>query len=292
MKRTITLLACLILIACAQQPTPDSAHLNVYNTGDHPPLSIAQAITNANTTPTQAEAYRFTANNTTHSPVIMIPGLGLTPTIYTFTPDGRPGWAYEFTEAGYDVYAYNPARNANEGREWTREQAWTRWGIGPAYNETYNQTRFPTEQMKNFVATFPQFAAMGNHDVQLEGEAIRALLNLTGPAHVIAHSAGAPPVFGIAEHHPTMLESVVAIEPTGCPNKTNVPFLAIYGDYIEERGQTSRKQACSATVQHTANASMLDLPNQGIRGNSHVMMVDNNSDTIAARIQAWISRHE
>lgn len=37
-------------------------------------------------------------------------------------------------------------------------------------------------------------------------------------------------------------------------------------------------------------ADTLDLPAEGVRGNSHMLMMDTNSDEIAARIQHWMER--
>ena len=36
------------------------------------------------------------------------------------------------------------------------------------------------------------------------------------------------------------------------------------------------------------SADTLDLPANGIRGNSHMPMMDTNSDEVAARIQQWM----
>ena len=35
----------------------------------------------------------------------------------------------------------------------------------------------------------------------------------------------------------------------------------------------------------------LDLPAEGIAGNSHMLMMDTNSDEIAARILEWVEAH-
>jgi hypothetical protein len=35
-------------------------------------------------------------------------------------------------------------------------------------------------------------------------------------------------------------------------------------------------------------ADELDLPKMGIRGNSHMLMMDRNSDEIAALVQKWL----
>jgi hypothetical protein len=37
-------------------------------------------------------------------------------------------------------------------------------------------------------------------------------------------------------------------------------------------------------------ADIMDLPAEGLRGNSHMMMMDTNSDEVARRIQAWMEQ--
>lgn len=37
-------------------------------------------------------------------------------------------------------------------------------------------------------------------------------------------------------------------------------------------------------------AEVVDLPKVGIRGNSHMVMMDKNSDEVAALIQGWLER--
>ena len=36
---------------------------------------------------------------------------------------------------------------------------------------------------------------------------------------------------------------------------------------------------------------MIDLPKQGITGNTHMMFQDDNSDQIAGLIQTWLAAH-
>jgi len=39
-----------------------------------------------------------------HTPIVMLPGLGLSAYIYTSTPDSRNGWTADFAQAGFDTY--------------------------------------------------------------------------------------------------------------------------------------------------------------------------------------------
>src|SRR6056297_526920 len=48
-------------------------------------------------------------------PVVMVPGLGLSPYIYLTTPDGRKGWAEHFADAGRPAYAFDPPKNVSSG---------------------------------------------------------------------------------------------------------------------------------------------------------------------------------
>jgi len=70
------------------------------------------------------------------------------------------------------------------------------------------------------------------------------------------------------------------------------PFLSVYADYISERGQTNRKALSlaitDAIAQQGGVAGFIDLPLEGIFGNTHLMMQDDNNDVIAAMIIDWI----
>lgn len=98
--------------------------------------------------------------------VMMIPGLNLSSYIYLTTPDGRPGWAQAFADAGYDVYVINdpnfdfsrgfsvagfadvptsgaPPAVPGATQAW-QQDIWRRWGFGSAQGNPYPDTRFPT----------------------------------------------------------------------------------------------------------------------------------------------------
>ena len=75
----------------------------------------------------------------------------------------------------------------------------------------------------------------------------------------------------------------------------NVPVLAIYGDYIEQdsRWPTIRGNGIKYyEALRTAGGSVdvIDLPKIGIKGNSHMIMMDRNSDQVADLIQDWLTK--
>ena len=129
--------------------------------------------------------------------------------------------------------------------------------------------------------------------------ALEALLEQTGPAVLVPHSAGGSVVFPLARKRPELVAAIVAIEPTGCPSTaasvtgiTAIPFLAVYGDFIESRNQTGRLEACRTTARlidgHGGHGETLELTEEGVFGNSHLLMQDDNGDDIAERIMEWI----
>jgi len=46
-----------------------------------------------------------------------------------------------------------------------------------------------------------------------------------------------------------------------------------------------------ALAAQKASADELSLPARGIAGNSHMLMMDQNSDQVAALVQEWIAAH-
>ena len=258
---------------------------------------------------------------TDKSPVVMVPGLGLSPYIYTTTPDGRRGWVEYFAEAGHPVYVFNPPRNVDSGgldtgslqksdsaslSRWSIERAWPTWGFGPEVGDPYEDVRYPVESVDQLVASFPAYVSTSGGGggsrfaSPQETAALEALLNRIGPSVLLVHSAGGGSGFAVAQTVPDLVERIVAVEPVGAPTDPQIvaemggdaPFMGVYGDYVGERGQTGRKEATQTTAELAGEVSpastLLSLPDEGISGNTHLMMQDDNNGEIADRIFTWI----
>jgi pimeloyl-ACP methyl ester carboxylesterase len=298
---------------------------------------------------------------TDKSPVVMVPGLGLSPYIYRTTPDGRRGWVEYFAEAGHPVYIFNPPRNVDSGgldtaslqnsdsaslSRWSIDRAWPTWGFGPEVGDPYEDVRYPVESVDQLVASFPAYVSTGGGGgggrqggsqtggrgsdqnstsvdstettvgtqtgsttgggggsrfaSPQETAALEALLNRIGPSVLLVHSAGGGSGFAVAQTVPDLVEQIVAIEPVGAPTDPqtvaemggDAPFMGVYGDYVDERGQTGRKEATQTTAELAGEASpastLLSLPEEGISGNTHLMMQDDNNGEVADRIITWI----
>lgn len=250
--------------------------------------------------------------------VVMIPGLNLSSYIYLTTPDGRPGWAQEFADDGYDVYVINdpgfdfsrgfsvapftnvptagaPPADPAATQGW-QQDIWRRWGFGSSQGSPYPDTRFPTAHFGGFAANYPYLRSGG---ASYSG-AIIALLDQIGPSLLMAHSAGGPQAVTAAKARPNLVPSLILIEPTSPPTAADFPALAgmsligVYGDYIDSRNQGNRKLATEAAaalhLQNGGRGEVISLPEElGIFGNTHLMMQDNNSAFIADLILDWLA---
>jgi pimeloyl-ACP methyl ester carboxylesterase len=119
------------------------------------------------------------------------------------------------------------------------------------------------------------------------------------------HSQGGNFAFNAALAAPGRVKAIVALEPSGAANPSKVdvgklkgtPHLFVWGDYLDQ--QELWKKIVPAVNLYRAGlraagvrADELNLPKMGIRGNSHMLMMDRNSDEIAALVQRWLEQNE
>jgi pimeloyl-ACP methyl ester carboxylesterase len=250
--------------------------------------------------PETAEVYCLLGDTHDKLPVVMLPGLGLSHYMFLGTPDGRAGFVSYFVDAGHPVYVMNPSANAASAldtepgmglQRWGTERFWDRWGLGPSDGVAYEDVRFPVESISEFVDHMPLWG--GGNDAE---EELLQLLEAVGPAILVFHSAGGEAAFSVALNHPSVVSHMVALEPVGCPSEgedfAEVPFLAVYGDYVQPRGQGSRLRACTATAAMVAEVGLkgevLSYPEKQVFGNTHLFTQDDNNAQIAGDIIAWI----
>ena len=223
----------------------------------------------------QSMVHYFAPSEERDVSIVLYPGLGLTSYIFLATPDGREGWATLFARDGFTTYVYDvpntgisgfdiaPFNRARVGELavaeqpnlaiWNNLQIWRRWGFGPEAGKPYENTRFPVEDIDQFLAAMnPRVGGGGGRgrrraadpntpDPVLEN--FIELLERTGPAVIVLHSWAGRTGLQAAAQRPDLVRGVVVVEPVGCPSnpadpffETDIPFLAVYGDFIEERG--------------------------------------------------------
>lgn len=251
-------------------------------------------------------------------PILFLNGGTETGGMWETTPDGRPGWRDILLRAGHDVWqvdapgkgraAYQPFPSVLPGEPVFRsnESTWTllrmgsRYSPDPTLRQPFPGVQFPVESFDNFMkAAVPRFA--GQDDVELASYA--SLLTRACPCVVVAQSSGAYFATQLAAQHPDLVRAIVAVELTAEPDVsetnasalTQVPHLLIWGDNLQSSDYWRRTRAAAddyarSLSERGGRADILDLPARGMTGNTHQLMMDLNSEAIAALAIDWIDR--
>jgi len=257
--------------------------------------------------------YFLVQNRKGKLPLLLWHGGGLSGVTYETKPDGGEGWLNHFLRAGWDIYISDAVERGRSG--WTSTfkgdpvflplgDPWERFRIGPigswnaeaAKRATYPGTQFPIEAYEQFMKQgVPRWLTTDEPIVS----AYIALVDKVCPCVVLVHSQSGSFGFKVAEARPDKVKALIAVEPTlgGDRNKTgilkNTPVLVVYGDNAKNhpRWQKIRQGGVDYAAALKAGGGtidVVDLPDVGIKGNSHMMMMDKNSDQIADLIQKWL----
>lgn len=252
-------------------------------------------------------------------PLLLMHGGGLSGVTWETKPDGQPGWQSYFLHAGHDVYV---ADAVERGRaSWarspevfkgapvfrTKKEAWEVFRTGPdaSWNSDAAQRRAHLDTLFP-VASFDQSMKQAvPRWVSTDGviqAAYDAFALQRCPCVILAHSQGGNFAFNMALAHPDKIKAVIAIEPSGVPDPTRsdlgklrqIPHLFVFGDHLDESALWRRtvpgiQRYRQALVAAGVKADWLSLPGRGVRGNSHMVMMDRNSDQVAAMIQQWMA---
>ena len=251
-------------------------------------------------------------------PLLLWHGGGLTGVTWETTPDGRPGWQMFFLRQGHDTYVSDAMERGRSG--WARfpeilpgepvfrtmGEGWGLFRIGPAegwnadptQRRAFPGSRFPIPAWDGFMRqAVPRWTST---DPQIQA-AYDAYVQAACPCVIVVHSQGGNFAFNAALRAPDKVRAIIAIEPSGAPPATadaaalrGIPHLVVWGDHIAGnafwtgvRANVTRWQEQIRAAGGTADT--LDLAASGIAGNSHMLMMDLNSDEIASRIQAWMT---
>jgi len=120
------------------------------------------------------------------------------------------------------------------------------------------------------------------------------------PCAVLVHSQGASFGFKVAEKRPDKFKAIIAIEPAtagilaNAPALKNVPVLMVFGDHVEEHPRWAAFKKIDLAYADAIRAAggkvdVVNLPELGIKGNSHMLMMDKNNAVTADLIQKWLA---
>ena len=253
-------------------------------------------------------------------PLLLWHGGGLAGVTFETKPDGKPGWESYFLAAGHDVYvsdavergraswARYPEIFKSEPFFRTKKEGWELFRIGetgsyatnPAERKAIAGTQFP-------IGSYDQFAKQSIPRWSTNDPAIQAgydaYVEKACPCVIVVHSQGGNFAFNSALKYPDKVKAIVAVETSGSPDpdKTDfsklkgIPMLWVWGDNLGKypfwAGITARQDKFRENLAKAGGvADKLLLPDAGVKGNSHMMMMDQNSDQVAGLIQQWLAR--
>ncbi|MDC7786193.1 esterase [Rhodoplanes sp. TEM] len=257
-------------------------------------------------------------------PVTLIHGCCLTGKTWETTPDGRMGWDEYFVRRGHPTYVIDQVSRGRSSADPSlvnsvrlgktppdktppifaagQEAAWAIFRFGTEYPQVHPGMRFPLaakdefykQMVVDWIATMPTpnptVTALSQLAKQLDGTVL------------ISHSQSGIYPFQTAALDTRGIAAIVSIEPGTCPSATGdlkpylgIPIMVLWGDYVETSSRWApRLKACRAFAEALTKAGgRIDhvvLPEIGIKGNSHMLMQDDNSLEIADRLVAWIEK--
>lgn len=194
------------------------------------------------------------------------------------------------------------------------DQAWyTHFRIGRVAPERYEGSQFPEgEEAQN--QFFRQMTPnTGSYDEAVDAAALGEVMNdvyeMTGDKAIyITHSQGGRVGWSTPMEH---VSAIVAIEPGGTPEigsetyqkllDAKIPIVIYPGDYIDNGPQDIQSTGFWKDVKDAAfefaeaynadggDCTVVDLPKEGITGNSHFMFQEMNNQEIAEHIESWLA---
>jgi pimeloyl-ACP methyl ester carboxylesterase len=249
-------------------------------------------------------------------PLLLWHGGGLSGVTYETTPDGREGWLNYFLRRGWAVYNSDAVERGRAG--WTQYPSlfgepvfltvanpFERFRIGdgagsyaddPGQRRVNAGSQFPVEAYDNFPKQLsPRWLTTDDAITA----AYIAEIDRVCPCVILFHSQGGLFGFKAAQARPEKVKALIAVEPAAFPDPKvgalkDIPVLFVYGDYIERdsRWPKMRQNGLDFADKITAaggKVDVFDLPKLGIKGNSHMLMMDKNNLEVAALIQKWLS---
>jgi predicted esterase len=217
-----------------------------------------------------------------------------------------------FLEAGYNVYNSDAVERGRSS--WSKypeiyvsepvfrnkKSCWEVFRIGPNYEtrEKFQDSRFLEQHFDDFCKQMvPRWTT--NHDAI--SAAYEAYLGKVGDCVIVAHSQGCEFANEMALKYPEKIKAVVHLECSSTPPITEanlrsakkVPMLYIWGDNVKvvplwRKYSESTYEWYAAQKSAGCDVEWVSLPDKGIRGNGHALMLENNSDDIFGIVRRWL----
>jgi len=189
---------------------------------------------------------------------------------------------------------------------------WTNFRFGPKPGEAFPGEQFPVEAVGELAKqSIPDLSSLVPQPNPTLKNLAALAVDLNG-AVLVGHSQSGSFPFETALLNSAGLRALVAVETGGCrPNYTDaqiatlakVPTLILFGDNLPNdtgmgANSVTWQNRYDGCVTHAARVKaaggkieVLKTTDLGMRGNSHMMMQDRNSDQIADVILKWIDKN-
>jgi pimeloyl-ACP methyl ester carboxylesterase len=263
--------------------------------------------------------YQYPAEMRHPHPILFNSGGGHTARVYDTTPDGREGWLTLFVREGFAVYGVDRPNTGRSGTDickinavklglapttqlpainrYAAESSWVTFRWGPKYGEPYPNTQFPIDAADKY---FPQTVSTyrDSQETLKSVAAFTALIDKV-PEPVILQTWSSSGLLGYltAAERPDRVKAILAIEtsvtafdaipPAGRQKLAAIPILIVIGDHAQDRVDAARKfQKEMAALGGRVTVDV--LPEAGIYGNGHTMMLEKNNKQIMHRMIAWL----
>ena len=263
--------------------------------------------------------YQYPADMRYPHPILFNSGGGHTARVYDTTPDGREGWLTLFLREGFAVYGVDRPNTGRSGTDickinavklgqapttqlpainrYAAESSWVTFRWGPKYGEPYPNTQFPIDAADKY---FPQTVSTyrDSQETLKSVAAFSALIDKV-PEPVILQTWSSSGLLGYltAAERPDRVKAILAIETSitafdqiplpGRQKLAAIPILIVIGDHAQDRVDASRKfQKEMASIGGRVTVDV--LPEAGIYGNGHTMMLEKNNKQIMHRMIAWL----
>jgi hypothetical protein len=249
-------------------------------------------------------------------PLLMWHGGGLTGVTYETTPDGREGWLNMFIRKGWDVYNSDAVERGRSGFAppdiWkgepnflTAANPFERFRIGegagswnpdPAKRKVLPGNQFPVEAYEAFVKqVVPRWLTTDDAIIA----AYTALVDKICPCAILFHSQAGAFGFKVAQARPDKVKALIAVEPAIAGDKEKaaalkgIPIMMMFGDYIPQDTRWPKMRQGDLDFADAVRAAggsvdVVNLPEIGIKGNSHMLMMDKNNAETAELIHKWL----
>jgi pimeloyl-ACP methyl ester carboxylesterase len=127
-----------------------------------------------------------------------------------------------------------------------------------------------------------------------------ALVDKICPCVLLLHSQGGAFGFKVAEQRPDKVKAIVAVESATAGNLDKAaalkgtPVQMLFDDYVDLHALWATFKKIDLAYADAVRAGggtvdVINLPDLGIKGNSHMLMQDKNNAEIADVIQKWLA---